>query len=268
MLFYCSNGWRDYHKNPLPLHERSVWEFQAVIRGACAPVFPGVHEELSTNRLWVFAPDCVHGWTGRTNHSAEIVVMQFTSVPRAIRHLVPPGGAASVSLGRGEIFEIKEIYSSFLGLPGGSDPRSELLALKNLAALGLILAGSADSPAPNVSTSYESDIVQASLRHYSDKLTERPPISAISSSVGISVSHLRRLYQGVLQCPPRTEFLKRRMQRAKYLLATTNRSVKEIAFEVGYGSTSTFSRAFMKFNKKPPELWRTSQHQVTREWAT
>lgn len=48
----------------------------------------------------------------------------------------------------------------------------------------------------------------------------------------------------------------RRVERAKHLLATTSKSVKEIAADVGYDRTSDLDREFVKRLSITPRAWR------------
>jgi hypothetical protein len=64
MAGYLNHGERDYAANPIPVHPRGLWEFQAVVRGRCAPVFAEAREQLAERTLWAFPPGSSHGWTG------------------------------------------------------------------------------------------------------------------------------------------------------------------------------------------------------------
>jgi len=221
---------------------------------------------VQTCALPIFPPDSAHGWTGRQNEQAEIYVLQFDWIPHAIRALVPSGGVASVRLTTREISLFKSVYGSFQNLSRVSDTTKELLTQRNLASLGLMLAARAETSRKVTSTSRQSSVVQASLKRYREELPKGPLLTTISSFVNLSPSQLRRLYKSVLHRSPRSEFLKWRMQRAKYLLAITNDTVQQISDEVGYGSEAAFCRTFKRYTGKSPQLWRRFQREGIHEW--
>jgi AraC family transcriptional regulator len=58
--------------------------------------------------------------------------------------------------------------------------------------------------------------------------------------------------------PPHRYLVRRRLERAKVLLADTDRSVMEIAMAVGYLDTSSFTTAFRKHTGLTPTHYRRS----------
>ena len=75
-------------------------------------------------------------------------------------------------------------------------------------------------------------------------------------ALNLSNSHLHRLFKkatGTSLGQARTE---KRLQKAAKLLSTTNLSIKEIAFAVGYEHTSSFTRAFERRFAQPPRYFR------------
>jgi AraC-like DNA-binding protein len=75
----------------------------------------------------------------------------------------------------------------------------------------------------------------------------------------LSSSYLRRLFKRQTGVSIRELSNDQKLQRAAKLLANSNMSVKEIAYSVGYGHTSSFIRAFEpRFTRAPAHYRRQS----------
>jgi AraC-like DNA-binding protein len=84
-------------------------------------------------------------------------------------------------------------------------------------------------------------------------------LSDIASAIGISrwiLSCLLKRHTG-FSFPEHVN--RRRIETAQYLLATTARSVKEVAFLVGYSRPSDLSRHFRRYVGLSPNDWRIWQ---------
>jgi AraC-like DNA-binding protein len=82
-------------------------------------------------------------------------------------------------------------------------------------------------------------------------------IATLAHEVGLSRSVLAERFRHFLNEPPMTYLLRWRLQLGARLLQTTNRSVADIAAEVGYESEPAFNRAFRREYGAPPARFRT-----------
>jgi AraC family transcriptional regulator len=82
------------------------------------------------------------------------------------------------------------------------------------------------------------------------KLTE------LSSIVQISPYHFLRLFKKSVGMTPHQYILQQRIERAKYLLKSSNLDISEIAFRVGFCDTSHLTRCFKNSLGKTPSQWR------------
>ncbi len=265
MASYLNHGQRDYAASPIPVHSRGTWEFQAVVRGRCAPAFVDGREVLGERRLWVFSPGNPHGWTGEKGRPCEVFVFHFATVPDVMKKLVPSDSFAEARLSEVEINKVRRIYRTLRECADASDAVSVLRAQESLVSLCLIIASRMD-PSVKVRESRPANVVKASLAWYEDHMADGPRLTAVARQSNVSVSHLRRLYRSVLRTAPSSEFAKRRFSRARYLLAVTSLAISEIASATGYGSASSFSRAFRTGVGVSPDGWRRQQRQGPVEW--
>lgn len=267
MLRYLSHGERRYDSDPIPIYRRGLWEFQAVVRGRCAPSYPNLREEYSDETLWIFSPGNAHGWTGVPGESCEIVVFHFDKIPDIMRILVPPDSVAGIRLSRREIGKIRRIYRSCRGCLHRSDIRSELISQSALLELCLILAERTAPTSSYIHPSRQTNLVMSSLAWYEEHMSSGPSLRQVAKETNVSTSHMRRVYWAVLHRSPSKEFALRRISQAKYLLEITSMTVSEIAFATGYGSVSSFSRAFHNASAVSPKIWRQRYRHRPENWA-
>lgn len=87
-------------------------------------------------------------------------------------------------------------------------------------------------------------------------------LDELARSVGISPTHLWRLFKTEAGIPPGQYLQKLRMQKATRLLTTTPMSVKRISIEVGYSDKSLFGRHFRKAQGLTPSEYRARYHHL------
>lgn len=82
------------------------------------------------------------------------------------------------------------------------------------------------------------------------------PEPQLRQCVNVGKSQLNELFTRALGMTPRRYFDERRLEEARSLLAHTKRSVKQIAFALGFRHESHFSLWFRRHEGKPPTVWR------------
>ena len=76
----------------------------------------------------------------------------------------------------------------------------------------------------------------------------------------ISESHFVRAFRGAFGETPHRYLQRRRVERAMFLLRSTQRSVTDICLDVGFNSLGTFSRTFRAIVGEPPSAYRRRGH--------
>ena len=76
--------------------------------------------------------------------------------------------------------------------------------------------------------------------HYSEKLT----VAQIAGCVPISERECYRLFQNSLGTTPTEFLLSVRLKKSRNLLATTQKSIVEVALESGFSNSSYFGKLF------------------------
>jgi AraC family transcriptional regulator len=112
---------------------------------------------------------------------------------------------------------------------------------------------SSPKPAKGGLAPWQRKVVTEYLTDYAHR-----PISLyeLSQMVGLSQFHFARAFKQSLGCAPYQFQIQRRMDRAKSLLEGSQLPITEIALEIGYESSQSFSKAFFRSIKMTPSLWR------------
>lgn len=91
------------------------------------------------------------------------------------------------------------------------------------------------------------------------KLADDWTTDALASEANLSRSAFAERFTTLVGVPPMRYLLNWRMQVAKQKLKETQLMVAQIAFEVGYESEASFTRAFRRETGQPPAAWRAAQ---------
>ena len=106
----------------------------------------------------------------------------------------------------------------------------------------------------------EYAVISEILSYIHENLAGGISIQQIAQSFHLSLSTLERYIRTHLRTTPNELLVKVKMQRAHQLLVSSLLNISEIAYECGYESVSSFSRAFRKHTGKTAMEYR-STHQ-------
>jgi AraC family transcriptional regulator len=97
---------------------------------------------------------------------------------------------------------------------------------------------------------------QAVKRHIDERLAEHVSLAALAALVRLSPCHFSRAFKQSFGVPPHRFHIHRRVEHAKALLASPDKSVTEIAIAVGFSSASSFNGTFRKATGMTPSEYR------------
>src|SRR5215813_2589608 len=92
--------------------------------------------------------------------------------------------------------------------------------------------------------------------HIEEHLAEAIPLHALAKLVDLSPYYFCRAFKQSFGTPPHRYHVNRRIERAKTLLAERESSVTDVALEVGFSETSSFSAAFRHTTGTTPTEYR------------
>lgn len=99
-------------------------------------------------------------------------------------------------------------------------------------------------------------VVRKSVELIDEDLSVRLSIPDIATTVGMSESHLRRVFRLLVGESLGDYVRRRRLEKAAMALVYSRRPITEIALDVGFESSAVFSRAFRRFFGKSPRHFR------------
>ena len=109
--------------------------------------------------------------------------------------------------------------------------------------------------------------LRRSTEYMQAHLTENISLAEIAKITKLSQSQFARAFRDSTGLPPYRYILRSRIQRAERMLATTSRSIAEIAANVGFADQSHFTKAFRRFSGATPKRWRQDrQGWTTTQW--
>ena len=109
--------------------------------------------------------------------------------------------------------------------------------------------------APQVETTAGNPLQRAQA-YIGENLAEDLKVPDVARRAGVSTSQLQRIFRDALGMTYSTYLTTMRMQKAKALLAGTDRPITDIAFDVGYNDSTYFSTAFRKHAGLSPSQYR------------
>jgi AraC family transcriptional regulator len=139
----------------------------------------------------------------------------------------------------------------------GKADKSYVAALANVLAHELLRSGKEMSQDSSVSRGgLATWQMRAVTRHIEEHLCERTALVTLAKLVRLSPSHFCRAFRQSFGIPPHEYHIRRRIEKAKTLLAEREASVTGVGFALGYSHTSSFSVAFRKITGQTPIQFR------------
>lgn len=120
---------------------------------------------------------------------------------------------------------------------------------------------SSNKSEPNVDNSllYVKNVISYIQLKYSEPIK----IENIAYSLGLNRSYLTRLFKDATGFSLQDYLLTYRMKIAVKLLLENKMSVADVALQVGYGDTFTFSKAFKRHFGKSPSKYKGAEYNIT-----
>ena len=258
MLRYFAHGpvrW----KNGMRCNTRTNWEFYAVIEGRCGLRYsdkqqPVMHEKT----LWVFAPECSHGWADNRGQEYQRISLHFGSVPYPLDEVVRQnGGWLEKKLNASEIARLVAIAKELE--PAFCRPSlvSTLHFQRHLIDLSLLLLdGREFTHLPPALTDLASFKIERALSWYTEHLAQNPTVKQVADAIHISPSHLRRLFWQARKTNPKSAFGRVRLDKAKELMSRSSLTLDEVAAHCGYSSASHLCSDYKAAHHFTPTTWR------------
>lgn len=133
--------------------------------------------------------------------------------------------------------------------------QSPLWTVSYAGLLGAAMVASWQESAPGDPSVRDSAIADL-LEAIADAPGERWTLRQMAKTVHLSPSAMSARFRRVTGRTPAEVLRELRMSEARRMLVETGKSIGTVAFDVGYGSTAAFSRAFSAQHGVAPKEWR------------
>lgn len=96
--------------------------------------------------------------------------------------------------------------------------------------------------------------LKTAIDYMDTHFTENPPLWQLAELARLAPNYFHRYFKRVVGISPYEYMLKKRLNKAKYLLSNTDLAVYQVALECGYENSYYFSRTFKKNTGKTPSM--------------
>ncbi len=162
------------------------------------------------------------------------------------------GGSPVITLKNNYRFEkyLNKVYQQFKSGPSVKE------ALLNNYIVNILteLLISQDTKNPGVMS---ASLISDSIAYINDHLTEELSLNELASQASLSPFYFSRLFKKETGFSPHSYIITTRINNAKFLLRTSDLSIKSICFSTGFTSESSFCTTFRKETGMTPSGYRT-----------
>lgn len=259
-----------YADNGFPSHWHHEFEMQIIIKGSAQYTVNGASHLVKAGSGIYIAPESIHSSTVLELGTMGYNIIVHPKLLTDLLHSINCDQYASPLLNREPdafvlkptskessriLQQLNAFYNSNAGDAYELQVMEGLLKIwRNLLALfhKTVLKSPMNNSAQQLREHRLRTMMDFIHLHYSEDLS----VQTIAGSANISKSECFRCFSDLSKTTP-TDYLNRiRMMQAGQLLLTTNDSISDICFSVGFNSTSYFSKEFKKMYGVSPKEYR------------
>jgi AraC-like DNA-binding protein len=237
-LIYLGWGVRDFHRFPVPRHRDLGTNYYLLLRGQMIVQTAESEKRVRGPAALLFDANCAFGLTQEKRGQVEIAVWVWRGSPAAPELRPPEGGYRQLELQSRHISALLSLHSRCrdeVALADAATHRA-LPALRELVEVEIVRAS---QPSPAL-TDMRWRLAEAWM---AANLSVHSPVPALGDYLRMSASTLHRFFLAQTGQPPGRYFHTLRMREAQRLIHAEKRSVKEVAFVLGYRHANDLSRA-------------------------
>ncbi len=256
MVTYLGLGKRSYFHNGVAPFARGVWEVAFIQDNNTILTTPKRNYYNLRGTLFIFPPDCSHGWSAEQDKPSERAILHVTSLPYELTKRIQTSAKKWMEypLTKEEqahfLQAVMTIQKDYYEPDSLSMLRFERLTIE-IALLALEKSPHKESP----ENTYEY-LCDKVLAWYEEHLSEIVGVQEAARAHNISQAQLRRVFHQVRGESPKKAFTNIQIDKSKDLLFTSDMQIDEISLQCGFSNPASFWRFFKKATCLPPQEWR------------
>lgn len=250
--YFCDSRYSFSHRSEIALegdHNRNIMLF-LVQGGAMELELAGVPVLAAGGQVVLF--DCQQPYRYAASDGLEFTWLLFNGLnARAFYHRILQAHGGRPCFSPESAAPIGQLLGSLLEGCAAEERPSEAACSQLLhRLLCLLLLGEGER------ASGGGDYIAQAIRYMNRHLFEPIGVQQVAEAVRLSPSHFSRQFKARTGYSPYEYIVLRRIDRAKYLLTSTEQTVSEIAYATGYNSEENFIHSFQKHVGISPGLFR------------
>jgi AraC-like DNA-binding protein len=241
----CLNGWRNYRK------KSDIYAIEYVCSGEAFLIQDGKEHIIRKGEIFLLRKDAEHTYgVGPAGFLLKrFIAIDGLELENLLRFLNLWGKDVIVPKEPGTIEKLLKQFTKSL-----SDTTTENMDMQFSSMIYrvlMVLYQSLESSTP--------PIIEKAIEYIQNNLNSTLSRKDISTHVGISMTHLNKIFFQHFECSPMKYFVKRKLAWAAQLISRTKYSIKEIAFITGYEDPLYFSAQFKKYFGVSPRNYRHTE---------
>ncbi|MBN1675829.1 MAG: helix-turn-helix transcriptional regulator [Kiritimatiellae bacterium] len=243
-------------------HRHKMFELSHVVAGRCLFSIDFRHYRMRAGDVCLLPPDLPHcethtsppvpyraGWWGFTPSSG--LYFLFTD-------FVPERGFRSLckirihDLSR----DARDAAAALEQFATAAAPPPVLAVKEALLVLAVFVLRWLTARVAHEDPHAHDEIIEDAKQYIAQNIARPLSLAEVAQNVMLSPNYLTTLFRRITGTPLGTHIARERIGRAKDLLATTEMSVKDVGFALGFEDPYTFSRAFKRVEGISPQAYR------------
>ncbi len=248
--------WKNGDTTGWGMHMHHQVEIVYIVEGQADVTIDSITRRLNAGDLAVIFPHCIHGYTlvmanGKNDNMQGLMFSPSMAAEfndRLTRKLATIPFLSAEELGDEATFVLQQLFVH-------KKKRHPMVIRSYLQLLFSLIWPQLE--AKTDSGGRQDDTPHRTIRYVMENASRPLQAKEVAAAMGISGSHLARIFSGHMRMSFNDYLNQLRIQTAEDLLRSTDRSVTEIMIETGFESQSTFNRAFRKMHGISPREYRS-----------
>jgi AraC family transcriptional regulator len=167
------------------------------------------------------------------------------------------------SEGRSGMAALRDVAGSIISLLQSAtkeverDREAAKIFIAKASSLLQVEVARRDAPDPDIRSGGLPQWKIRRLKQYIEEhLSEPIRVVDLSDMVGLSATHFSRAFRRSLGEAPHVYLIRRRLERARHLMLTSDMALSELAIACGFSDQAHFCKLFRRYTGKTPGAWR------------